>query len=128
MDSGAVSAGCAIVQVATTIGVFLYLRGTREGKSETTDEGLADKVKRAEARIGSLEKDAGETHDRALITESEHRSHVRDCDRRYAGIDERLTHIRDCLDNMGGQINNLASGRTGKIYEVRPPRTRKPPS
>jgi len=130
--STAINATTALIQLGVVVGGAIWVSGKIRGKSEETDQSLADKMRRAEARLGGLEQLAKETHDLALSTDIEHKGHVRECDRRYHHIAETTERIEQRLEtglaNLSAQITNIAAGRTGKIYEVRTPRTRRPPS
>lgn len=90
----------------------LYIRGRLDGH--------ADSVTNELTKLGAKVDTFSELRDMALSSKIGLERHEAECIRRQNDTKDRFDRIDASLDNLRGQITNVATGRAGKLYEVKP--------
>ncbi|MGH6992431.1 MAG: hypothetical protein ACRED8_09425 [Caulobacteraceae bacterium] len=93
----------------------IYLHGKFAGSTTGTVQDHDGDLKRHEDRLEKLDRAS------ALLEEGLRR-HEKDCDRRYGELSTTFAKIDRGLDLLTAKIDKIATGRAGKLYEVRSPR------
>ncbi len=128
-----------VVTVLIVMGGGLYLRGQLDAHAEIMKKAIGDLETKVDALEGGrtaaaheqgaqevrnqiiarLDRELGDARSQVMVATNNIARHEADCVRRYTEIADHLTRVHAALDGLRGQINNIATGKTGKIFEVR---------
>lgn len=109
-----IASGAAAVCAVATIAGTIYNRGRLDAHSKATTEALGDVKKQLEAMQGERSTIIKDT----AVLEVRLNTHEAGCRERQGAIEKRFDTVDRSLENLFGQVRNLAVGLAPRAMEL----------
>ena len=135
-----IAAGSAVFTVVAASWGAVYIRGKLDGQQELFTKSIQDLRVQVERLLDANDDSAEGRGEQTMrnrdlervmnqsdilskgLTEARagQAAHERECDRRYAAIDDKLDKIDRGLEGVRAEIRNVAMGRADRVYKEKP--------